>query len=81
MVEFALATRRLYLVMGAVKEEITCVDITAVGASAELVSQHCKDGSSLFVEGRLRLESWKTSAGQKRSKLVVVAESIQLLDE
>ena len=80
VLEFALAISRLYLVMGAVKEETTYADISAFGKVAELVAKRCKVGSSLFVEGRLKLESWKTSAGQKRSKLSVVAESIQLLD-
>ena len=76
---FALAIYRKYVVMGVVKEETAYVDVTAFARVAELVAQSCKKGSSLFVEGRLKLETWKTNAGQNRSKLAVVAENIQFL--
>jgi len=37
-------------------------------------------GSSVFVEGRLQLDSWEDrQTGQKRTKLRVVAENLQLL--
>lgn len=47
---------------------------------AEIASQYLRKGSPVFIEGRLRQETWtdKTS-GQKRSKLSVVGENLQLL--
>jgi len=81
VLEIALAIERKYLVMGVVKEETTYVDISAFGKVAELVAARCRKGSPLFVEGHLKLESWTTKVGAKRSKLAVVAEGIQLLDE
>lgn len=65
---------------GEKKEEVTFVEVTAFGRLAENVSQHTHKGSSLLVEGRLRLEQWEDKqTGQKRSKLGIVAESVQFL--
>ena len=62
-------------------EEVTFIDVTLWGRTAEIVHQYSGKGRPLFVEGRLHLDSWddKTS-GQKRTKLKVVAENIQLLN-
>ena len=60
-------------------EETTFVDVSAWGRVGEVVAQYCDKGSPLFVDGRLKLDQWETSEGQKRSKLTVVAESVQLL--
>jgi len=51
------------------------------GKLTELISQYCKKGSQIFVEGRLQLDQWddKTS-GQKRSKHKLVVERIEFLD-
>jgi len=54
------------------------VDITLWGRTAEVVSEYCSKGKPLFVEGRLKLDTWETD-GQKRSKLKVVGDRIQLL--
>ena len=35
-------------------------------------------GRHVMVEGRLKLNSWETDEGVKRSKLTVVAESVNL---
>lgn len=61
-------------------EETTFVDVTLWGRTAEIAQQYSGKGKPLFVEGRLHMDSWddKTS-GQKRTKLKVVAENIQLM--
>ena len=66
---------------GETKEETVWVSITAWGRTAEVASQYLRKGSSLFVEGRLSLDVWDDKqTGQKRSRLRVVAEHLQLLD-
>ena len=61
-------------------EEVTYVDITVWGRTAEIAHQYAGKGRPLFVEGRLQTDTWDDKAtGQKRSKLKVVAENIQLL--
>lgn len=65
---------------GKTNEEVTYVEITAWGKTAELVSQYLKKGSSACFEGRLQQETWDDkTTGQKRSKLKVVAEGVQFL--
>lgn len=63
------------------KEETTYVDITAFGKTAELVNEYCTKGSGVLVSGQIRQDSWEDkTTGQKRSKLFVMADSIQFLD-
>lgn len=57
-------------------EEPCFVDVTIWGKTAEYASEHLSKGSSVCVEGRLKLDSWEQD-GQKRSKLKVVAERMQ----
>jgi single-strand DNA-binding protein len=66
---------------GAAKEEVTFVDVDAFGRQAEVLAQYLRKGRQLFVEGRLRLDTWDDKqTGQKRSKLGVVLESFQFVD-
>ena len=65
---------------GEKKEETTFVDVTLWGRTAEIVQQYCHKGSPLFIEGRLQYDTWEDKqSGQKRSRIRVVAEGIQLL--
>lgn len=65
---------------GSAKEETTFVDVDAWGRTAELVGQYLTKGQPCFIEGRLRLDSWDDKkTGEKRSKLKVVADSVQFL--
>ncbi len=59
-------------------EETTFVDVTLWGRTAEVASEYLSKGSPLLVEGRLKLDTWETD-GQKRSKLRVVGERMQML--
>jgi single-strand DNA-binding protein len=59
-------------------EETTFVDVTFFGRMAELVSQYLSKGAPIFIEGRLKLDTWEKD-GQKRSKLYVIAERMQFL--
>lgn len=79
--DIALAINRYYTTdSGERREETTFVDITLWGRTAEICGQYCKKGRPLYVEGRLQMDSWDDKAtGQKRSKLKVVADNIQLL--
>jgi len=59
-------------------EETTFVDVTLWGRTAEVASEYLSKGSPVLVEGRLKLDTWETD-GQKRSKLRVVGERMQML--
>jgi single-strand DNA-binding protein len=59
-------------------EETTFVDITVWGRTAEVAGEYLNKGSTVLVEGRLKLDTWEHE-GQKRSKLKVVCERLQFL--
>jgi single-strand DNA-binding protein len=79
--EFGLAINRKWKdANGQQKEEVTFVDVEAWGRTAELCAQYLAKGRGCFIEGRLKLEQWDDkTTGQKRSKLKVVADSVQFL--
>src|SRR4029079_933903 len=65
---------------GEFKEEVTFIDIDCWGRTAENVGQYMRKGSSMLVEGRLKLDTWDDKqTNQKRSKMGVVAETVQFL--
>jgi single-strand DNA-binding protein len=80
---FGLAVNRKWKdANGAQKEEVTFIDVSAWGRTAELCGQYLAKGAPCYVQGRLHLETWDDKAtGQKRSKLVVVADNVQFLGQ
>jgi len=60
-------------------EETTFVDVTLWARTAEVASEYLSKGSPVLIEGRLKLDTWETNDGQKRSKLRVVCERMQML--
>ena|SRR5829696_4368681 len=78
--EFGLATNRKYRTAAGEDKEETCfVDCSAFGKQAEVIGQFCQKGKAIFVEGRLKFDSWEDKAGGKRSKVSVVVENFQFL--
>jgi len=62
------------------KTDVTFVDVKCWGRTAEIAGEYLQKGSQVLFEGRLQTESWDDrQTGQKRSKLVVVAESMTML--
>ena len=79
--DLGLAVNRQYtLDNGEKREEVTFVDVTFWGRTAEIAGEYLKKGRPVFVEGRLQLDTWDDKqSGQKRSKLKVIGETMQLL--
>jgi single-strand DNA-binding protein len=78
--EFGLAVNRTWTGQdGVKKEEVTFVDCSAFGRQAETLNKFVKKGNPLFVEGRLKLDTWEAQDGSKRSKMRVVIENFQFL--
>jgi single-strand DNA-binding protein len=61
------------------KEEVSYFDITTFGKIAEVCAEHIGKGSPVLVYGRLKQNRWETEDGQKRSKIEIIAESVQFL--
>lgn len=51
------------------------------GKTADLVEQYLRKGSNVFIEGKLTLDQWNGKDGEKRSKVKIVVDSVQFLDQ
>jgi single-strand DNA-binding protein len=79
--DVGLAINRTYQNQSGEKvEEVTYLDVELWGRLAEIAGEYAKKGRPIFVEGRLRMDSWEDKqSGQKRNRLKVVGEGLQLL--
>ena len=79
--ELGMAVNRVYTAEnGEKREETTFVDVTLWGRTAEIAGEYLKKGRPVLIEGRLQLDTWDDKqSGQKRSKLKVVGDGLQLL--
>lgn len=81
--EFGLAINRYYTPEnGERQEQTTFVDITLYGRTAEIAKDYLGKGKPVYIEGRLHLDTWDDKeTGQKRSKLKVIGENLQLIEK
>ena len=79
--DLGLAVNRNYtLESGEKREEVTFVDVVLWSRLAEIAGEYLKKGRPVFIEGRLQMDSWDDKqTGQKRTKLRVIGETMQLL--
>src|SRR6476469_7054231 len=79
--DLGLAVNRQYSTEnGEKREEVTFVDVVLWARLAEIAGEYLKKGRPVLIEGRLQLDSWDDKqSGQKRSKLRVIGEALQLI--
>lgn len=61
---------------GSYEDEVSYFDVTVFGKFAELVDRKARKGDPITVQGRLEQQRWETSDGDKRSKVVIIAQTI-----
>lgn len=78
---FAIAINRNYTLEGGEKrEEVTFIDLEAFARTAEVIGEFFKKGKPIYVEGRLKLDTWEDkTSGQKRSRLKVIVDSFEFI--
>jgi len=78
---FTIAVNRVYKTKDSSdwKEETYFFDVETFGYLAERVGKQLNKGSQILVEGSLRQDKWETPSGEKRSKIKVVADKVNLL--
>jgi single-strand DNA-binding protein len=79
--EFGLAINHKFkTASGEQRDEVCFIECTAFGKAGELINQYCQKGRQLYVEGRLKFDTWEDkNGGGKRSKHVVVVDNFQFL--
>ena len=78
---FGLAMNETYTdrQTGEKREEVCFVDVEAWGRQAEIANEYLQKGSSVFIDGSLRFDSWEADDGTKRSRLRVRAFRFQFI--
>ena len=75
LAEFGLAVNDRIKRNGEWVDDVCFIDVTVFGRTAEVVQQYLHKGSSVLVEGKLKLDSWEKD-GQKRSKHKIIGDRI-----
>jgi single-strand DNA-binding protein len=79
--DIAIAVNRKFKTKdGQEREEVTYVDCECWGPRAEVIAKYFSKGKPIFIEGRLKLDSWEDKDGQKRSKMRVMIEDFQFVE-
>lgn len=81
--QFSLAINRSFkLESGETREEVFYADVEAWGKQGETIAKHVTKGRPLYVEGRLRLDTWEDkTTKEKRSRMKIVLEQFQFLGD
>lgn len=79
--QFSIAVNRSWKNANGDKvDEVSFVDCECFENRAENLAKHAKKGQSLYVEGRLKQDTWDDkTTGAKRSKLKVIVDSWQFV--
>ncbi len=78
--EIGLAVNRRFRTQsGEDRDETTYVNISLFGKQAETAVRYLRKGRQVFIEGRLKFDSWEGKDGQKRSRLTVIGERFQFI--
>ncbi len=82
---FAGNNRKYNQPTGQWEDEPCFLDVEVVnrgdtGKKADVAEQYLSKGKQVFLEGKLRMDSWTTPDGQKRNKLLIVVDDFQFLE-
>lgn len=79
---FSLAVNRRFKdKVGNWQEETYFFDIESFGGLAERLGRQLSKGNQILLEGSLRQDKWENQAGEKRSKIKIVAQRVALLSK
>lgn len=62
------------------KKDVSFIDVIAWSKLAETICQFMKKGKRIAITGHLKQSRWQDKDGGNRSKIEIVAESVQFLD-
>ena len=76
---FSLANSRSYSTGGEKKDQVSYFDCVAWSKMGEIITEYCKKGKQIAVEGRLQQRRWDDQDGNKKTKVEIVVENFQFL--
>ena len=60
------------------KEDVEFVNAVAFGKVGEIIAQYIQKGQLIYIQGRLKTDSWENKDGEKRSATKVIIENMQM---
>ncbi len=75
----AVNDRRKNQETGQWEDQPNFVDVTVFGARADALSSILSKGFKIAVDGKLRWSQWENKQGERRSKLEIIADEIELM--
>lgn len=78
-IRLAVNDRRKNASSGQWEDKPNYIDVVMFGSRGEAVSRFLTKGKQIAVEGKIRWSEWENQAGEKRSKIEVVADDVELL--
>lgn len=81
VVSFSMATTEKYSDKnGQKKEQTEWHNIVAWNRTAETIEQYCKKGDPIYIEGKLRTQSWEDN-GNRRYRTEIIVSTFQFLNK
>jgi single-strand DNA-binding protein len=77
--KFSIANNYRTKKNGTWEEETNFFDLVLWGKSAESLSKYLVKGKAIGVKGELRQNRWSDAEGNKKSKIEIIVESLELL--
>ena len=78
---FKLASDRYFKKNNQVEKEVSFIEIQTWGKLAEIVGDFGNKGRGVRVTGRIKQDKWEGPEGEPRSKIIIVAENVELRKE
>jgi len=76
---FSIANNKTYTKNGEKAEQVSFFECSAWGKIGEIISQYCKKGQKIGIDGRLQQQSWQNNEGIKKYKVSIVVDNFQFL--
>lgn len=77
--ELEIAVSRTYKTMtGELATEVDLFPVVCFGNTAEFVQKKAPEGKNIRVVGRLKFNKWKDETGKLSSRIVIIAEHIEI---
>lgn len=79
VVEFGLAVNRNWMKDGIKQEEVLFIECKMYGKRAEVINKYIDKGDPIFIEGHLKIDTWKQDDGHNRSKTYIVVDNFEFV--
>lgn len=78
LVKFSIASDRIYIDKEGIKQKDTLfLPVLVWGSLADMCLSHLSKGITVRLVGRLKMNRWETTAGEKRTSIELIAQHVE----